>query len=252
MTDSINSARLKKLKSLVAYHLHLYHEADAPEITDEAYDSLARELNELEITLNGKPSAVTESVGGTPSQAFAKVVHQIRQWSFDNVFSGTELEQWEARLYRVIADADITAKKITYVAEHKIDGLKLVLTYKRGMLVRAVTRGDGEVGEDVTHTALTIRDIPHQLKSAVDLICVGEVWLSHSQFKRINAERAAAGEPFFANPRNAAAGSLRQLDAEVARSRGFASQRARSASCRTIFRHYQNGRWSRQDSLLMV
>lgn len=221
MTDTTDASYLKKLQKLVAHHRHLYYEDDTTEVTDEAYDSLARELRNLEIKLLGKPSQLSEMVGGAPNVAFAKITHKIRQWSFDNVFSPDELEQWETRLQRVITEADVSMQKITYVAEHKIDGLKLVLTYESGKLVRAVTRGDGEIGEDVTHTALTITDIPHKLTAAVDLICVGEVWLGHKQFKRINGERAAAGEPLFANPRNAAAGSLRQLDPEVARGRAL-------------------------------
>ena len=214
-------SRLKSLRTLVAYHQHRYHVDDAPEISDEAYDSLLKELRTLELRIEGVASAVTTSVGGVPRAAFSKIIHVVLQWSFDNVFSVTELTEWEGRLKRQIIQADVVVPLITYVAEHKIDGLKLVLTYQAGKLVKAVTRGDGAVGEDVTHTALMIHDIPHQLTAAVDLICVGEVWLAARELTRINAERRERGEPPFANPRNAAAGSLRQLDPAVARARNL-------------------------------
>ena len=216
-----SNARLVKLRSLVAYHQAKYHTDDAPEITDEAYDSLIRELATLEELLEGKVSQVTAAVGAPVRAAFSKVSHAVPQWSFDNCFSEEDLAEWEARVTRLVVDADVLDTHFSYVAEHKIDGLKLVLTYERGILVQAVTRGDGAVGEDVTHTARMIRDIPQTLTYSVDLICVGEVWLAGSELVRINQERAAANEPLFANPRNAAAGSLRQLDPEVARARNL-------------------------------
>lgn len=214
-------ARITRLRQIVSHHQQLYHALDAPEISDEAYDSLVRELRELEATFEGETSAISESVGAAPRTAFSKVIHAVPQWSFDNVFSLTELEEWEARLYRHIAQTDVVVPKVSYVAEHKIDGLKLVLTYQKGILIQAVTRGDGTVGEDVTHTARTIADIPTKLTAAVDLLCVGEVWLAATELDRINSERSASGEPLFANPRNAAAGSLRQLDASVAAARNL-------------------------------
>lgn len=220
MTDrQTEITRLKKLRQLVSYHQTKYHTEDAPEISDEAYDSLAVELAELEMRLEGKTSTVTEAVGSSVNIAFSKVTHVATQWSFEKVFSQDELIDWQNRIYKQISEADVVDFSLTYVAEHKIDGLKLVLTYEKGKLVRAVTRGDGIVGEDVTHTALTISDVPHVLTLPVDLVCIGEVWLPNTEFARINAGREKSGEPLFANPRNAAAGSLRQLDSEVARSR---------------------------------
>jgi DNA ligase (NAD+) len=153
------------------------------------------------------------------SEAFAKVKHTVRQWSFDNVFTKEELREWDIRVKRLITEADHSLSLLSYVAEHKIDGLKLVIEYERGELVRASTRGDGVIGENVTHTATTISSLPKRLKQPVDLICVGEVWLGDKEFERINKERERTGEPLFANPRNAAAGSLRQLDPAVAASR---------------------------------
>lgn len=210
--------RLTELRKLIKHHRELYHEADAPELSDEAYDSLVRELQTLEGTTDETIGSEATLVGGAPAIAFSKVTHEVRQWSFSNVFTLAELQEWSERIYRFL---DTTSKetKVTYVAEHKIDGLKLVLRYERGEMKQAATRGDGVTGEDVTHTALTIKDIPHKLAKPVDLICVGEVWLSGKEFERINKERAAAGEALFANPRNAAAGSLRQLDPKVAAAR---------------------------------
>lgn len=216
-------ARARELQQLIAHHQALYHEQDAPEISDEAYDSLIEELKGLEDTypeLKTKDSP-TEAVGGRADEAFTKVRHRVRQWSFDNVFSHDELRAWEERLRRVLEKEGRAVSQIAYVAEHKIDGLKVILEYEKGVLVRATTRGDGVVGEDVTHAARVVRDIPKVLKKPVSLIAVGEAWLSETDFKRINAERAALGEPLFANPRNTAAGSLRQLDPEVTRSRGL-------------------------------
>ncbi len=209
--------RLEKLRALVAYHRQRYHRDDAPEITDAAYDALVLELRDLEIEVEGR-ARDSELIGGAVVSAFSKVTHQVPQWSFDNVFDFGELTQWDERAMRVLKDADVDTH-YTYVAEHKIDGLKLVLTYKAGTLVRAVTRGDGVVGEDVTHTARTIATLPAQLSVPIDLICVGEVWLSQKDFIALNTTRKKEGLPLFANPRNAAAGSLRQLDPAVARAR---------------------------------
>lgn len=218
MSTSAEKKRLKQLRDTVVYHQKRYHEADAPEISDEAYDALIEELQKLELIVEGVVSTVSSAVGGNASEAFSKARHKVRQWSFDNVFDAGELEEWEARVARLCREADITVSP-TYVCEHKIDGLKLVIEYEKGKLVRASTRGDGEVGEDVTHTALTIKSLPHVLKEPVSLLCVGEVWLGEKDFERINEERAATNEALFANPRNAAAGSLRQLDPEVSRRR---------------------------------
>ena len=175
MSTAEQKKRLKQLRETVAYHQKRYHEEDVPEISDEAYDALIEELQKLEQVFEGKVSAVSSAVGGTASEAFAKVAHKSRQWSFDNVFSYEELSEWEARLHRVLADADAKAKKISFVTEHKIDGLKLVIEYEKGVLVKAATRGNGEIGEDVTHTAVTISALPKQLKQPVSMLCVGEV-----------------------------------------------------------------------------
>jgi DNA ligase (NAD+) len=209
--------RLEKMRALIAYHRERYHRDDAPEISDAAYDALLQELQSLELAVEGNVTT-SQTVGGSVATAFAKVTHAVPQWSFDNVFNNEELIEWNNRAGRLLREADIV-EEYTYVAEHKIDGLKLVMTYESGVLVRAVTRGDGIVGEDVTHTARTIATLPTTLPVSVDVICIGEVWLAKKDFTVLNAERVKNNEPLFANPRNAAAGSLRQLDPAVARSR---------------------------------
>lgn len=218
MTDF--HTRLAKLRETVAYHRALYHDRDTPEISDEAYDALLAELQQLEEQVEGQVTTAS-TVGGATDSAFAKVTHRVRQWSFDNIFSPEELAEWDARVHKLLEDADHASGSVAYVAEHKIDGLKLVIEYEAGVLVRCSTRGDGLIGEDVTHTAATIASLPHTLRAPVNLICVGEVWLSKDAFAAVNEQRAAQGEALFANPRNAAAGSLRQLDPAVARARNL-------------------------------
>jgi DNA ligase (NAD+) len=219
MNENADKDYLKKLRDLVAHHQQKYHAEDAPEISDQAYDALVRELILLEKKVEGKQSSVSKAVGPLPSAAFSKVKHKVRQWSFDNIFDYSELVAWDKKLKRHLQKNISTEANIEYVAEHKIDGLKLVIEYKAGVFVRASTRGDGITGEDVSHTARTIKSLPMLLKEPVDLFCVGEVWMGKSEFDSLNKKRNLVGEEEFANPRNAAAGSLRQLDPEVARAR---------------------------------
>ena len=212
--------RLQQLRETVAYHRAKYHDQDNPEISDEAYDALLAELQAAELALEGAVSTA-DTVGGAASAAFSKVTHRVRQWSFDNLFSYQELVEWDARVKKNLAEADQSLDKLAYIAEHKIDGLKLVIEYEKGELLRCATRGNGQVGEDVTHTAKTIKTLPHTLTQKIDLICVGEVWLAKDDFESVNAERKRNDEALFANPRNAAAGSLRQLDPEVTKKRNL-------------------------------
>ena len=213
-----NKERIAKLRELISYHQRKYHEEDAPEISDEAYDSLLREL----WTLEGKNGNLEQlEVGGRVNEAFSKVRHVVRQWSLGNVFDFDELLDWEARIKRHLKDSDLSTANLKYVIGHKLDGLKLVVEYKNGELFRAATRGDGIAGENVTHTARTIKDIPHKLKKPISMIATGEVLLTEKEFARINKEREKLGEPLFANPRNAAAGSVRQLDPAVTESRNL-------------------------------
>lgn len=212
--------RVEKLRTLVAYHQKRYHEHDAPEISDEAYDALVRELREIECThpelrVRGTPS---ERVGGAVRKEFTKVTHTERQWSFDNVFTFEELTAWRDKVSRLLGEVP---SNIACCVEQKIDGLKIVLTYRNGRFVRGATRGDGRVGEDITENLRTIHSLPLTLQEPVDCTVVGEAWLGKEVLARINAERRARGEPLFANTRNAAAGSLRQLDSAVTASRGL-------------------------------
>lgn len=207
---------------MISHHQRLYHVKDEPEISDEAYDSLLRELIDLEIQFPefDDPLSPSRRVGGKPLDEFRKVRHEVPQWSFDNLFSRGELEEWDARTKRFIEKADgVVEEKIEYVCEHKIDGLKIILTYQQGELVLGATRGNGEVGEDVTENVKTIRSVPLTLTEPVDIIVAGEAWMSEREFERINRAREKEERSIFANPRNAAAGSIRQLDPSIAAER---------------------------------
>jgi DNA ligase (NAD+) len=217
--------RIKKLVELVNHHRGLYHTRDNPEISDEAYDSLINELIELEEKYPSLKTvdSPTQRVGGKVLDGFVKVQHAVPQWSFDNVFTNEELLEWGVRMARYLAKNSTSRNKISYCAEHKIDGLKVILTYKDGVFVQGATRGDGEIGEDVTNNLRTIESIPLALSKKVDLIAVGEVWLPASELTRINKEREVKGEPLYANTRNVAAGTLRQLDPKMVRARKLES-----------------------------
>lgn len=215
-------ARIERLTEEINRHRKRYHVEDAPEISDEAYDSLFHELVRLEGEFPALKSLVSPTlrVGDEPRESFRKVRHAKRQWSFDDVFDLAELRAWDERLRKLVAkEHGEPVAALEYVAELKIDGLKIVLTYENGVLVQAATRGNGEVGEAVTENLRTIESVPLRLEQSLTLTAVGEAWLSKTELARINTERQAAGEPLFANPRNAAAGSIRQLDSRVTASR---------------------------------
>ncbi len=209
--------RVAKLRAEIDKHRHAYHVLDAPTISDAAYDTLFAELEALERQHPNlvTPSSPTQRVGDAPLRGFTKVRHAVRQWSFDDVFALDELRAWEERLMRY---GKLSAPP-TYVAEMKIDGVKVVMTYENGEFVRAATRGDGVVGENVSANVKTIASVPMTLPQAVDVTVVGEVWMPKAAFARLNQERTAAGNAPFANPRNAAAGSLRQLDPRISAAR---------------------------------
>ncbi len=233
--------RLTALKETIERHRRLYHTLDTPEISDEAYDSLMRELESIE---SQYPELVTldspsQRVGGEPIKEFKKVKHATRQWSFDDVFDLAELKKWEEKVQNFMEKGGVADEKLEYCCELKIDGLKTILTYENGVLVQAATRGDGEVGEDVTHNVRTIKSIPLKVKELramsyvigqkpsllppisylQSLIVVGEIWISVKDLERINKERAKNDEPLYANTRNLAAGSLRQLDPKITAAR---------------------------------
>ena len=208
--------RYKKLKEAVNRHRHLYYVQEMPEIADSAYDELEQELISIEEqhpTLVS-PDSPTQRVGGQPETSFKKVLHKVAQWSFNDAFVPDDIHDFDARVRRMLG-----GKTPTYTLELKIDGLKVVLTYEKGRLKTAATRGDGVVGEDVTHNVRTILSVPLQLERPVDIIVEGEVWMSERVLKEINKSRLKSGEPEFANPRNAAAGTIRQLDPKVAAQR---------------------------------
>ncbi|MFA6608425.1 MAG: NAD-dependent DNA ligase LigA [Candidatus Paceibacterota bacterium] len=214
--------RIKELRVLLERHRVLYHVHDTPEIGDEVYDSLMRELELLEHKFPelDSPLSPTHRVGGEPLSKFEKVVHKVKQWSFDNVFSYEELLAWEERNNTLLAKDNIKEKP-TYIAEIKIDGLKVVLTYVNGELFRAATRGNGEVGEDITENIKTVRSIPLILPEKVSITVIGEAWMRKHDLDRINKEREKKGFQLYANTRNLAAGTLRQLDPKIVASRNI-------------------------------
>lgn len=208
--------RYQKLKEAVNKYRTLYHVHDREDISPEALDALKQELVDIEKEYPKlvTPDSPTQRVAGSPLPQFKKVRHEVPQWSFNDAFSEQDIRNFDARVRRMLDGANPT-----YTLELKIDGLKVVLTYEKGVLKTAATRGDGVVGEDVTHNVRTIESVPLVLERPVDAIVEGEIWLSENMLKEINKAREKAGEPLFQNPRNAAAGSIRQLDPKVAASR---------------------------------
>lgn len=208
--------RAGELREKIVYNSRLYYENDAPEISDYEYDMMFRELTELEEKYPEikTPDSPTVRVGGKALDRFEKHTHTVRMGSLTDVFSFDELRDFTDRM-------DATLGGTTeYSVEPKIDGLSVSLIYRDGIFVKGATRGDGEVGEDVTENLKTIKSIPLKLNEPLPYLCVrGEVYMPKTVFNELNAVREAAGQPLFANPRNAAAGSLRQLDPKVAASR---------------------------------
>ncbi|MBQ3002302.1 MAG: NAD-dependent DNA ligase LigA, partial [Clostridia bacterium] len=208
-------ARMRELETQLAYHSRLYYELDTPEIDDATYDRMFRELQDLEAAHpeHASPQSPTKRVGGKVAERFEKVPHQGRMGSLSDVFSEEEFYAFDARVREVTPDA-------TYCVECKFDGLSVALEYKDGKFVQGLTRGDGEYGEDVTDNLMTIRSLPLVLSEPVPhLIVRGEVYMPKQVFADLNAAREENGEKLFANPRNAAAGSLRQLDSRLCASR---------------------------------
>jgi DNA ligase (NAD+) len=209
--------RIQKLRAAIEKHRYEYHVLDQETISAEALDSLKRELVDLETQYPEliTPDSPSQRVAGKPLDAFKKVPHRVPQWSFNDAFTPDDIVDFDARVRKGLP----AGAAPTYLCELKIDGLKVVMTYEKGLLVTAATRGDGKVGEDVTENVKTIESVPLRLAREIDCIVEGEVWLAASELERINKGRVAAGEQPFANPRNAAAGSIRQLDPRLARER---------------------------------
>lgn len=214
--------RAQKLRQTIDDYRYRYHVLDDPRVTDEVYDGLMSELRKLEKEHPELKTADSpmQRIGGEPLDKFVKVNHKSRQWSLDDAFSFEELEDWDERNRKILEKKNKKlSKKLEYVTELKIDGLKIILDYQKGLLVRGATRGDGKVGEDVTENVKTIQSVPLRLNQPVTITVAGECWLSNSELKRINQRRKKEGQPEFANSRNAAAGSIRQLDPKIAASR---------------------------------
>lgn len=209
------SERIEFLRREIAKNADLYYNSDAPEISDFEYDAMFEELKQLELSNPelDSPSSPTHVVGGKPSEKFDKVTHPVKMGSLSDVFSEDELLAFVDRTASALLEDGIAAEEIVYSVEPKIDGLSVSLTYSGGVLTLGATRGDGTVGENVTENIMTIAGIPHRLEDKLDLTVRGEVYMPRGVFEKLNEEKLDAGEKVFANPRNAAAGSLRRLDA---------------------------------------
>ncbi|MFH1382884.1 MAG: NAD-dependent DNA ligase LigA [Chloroflexota bacterium] len=240
--------RIDQLKSQINYHSYRYYALDSPEISDEEYDALMRELKELEAQYPQflTPDSPTQRVGATPIEAFGVVEHPLPLLSLGNAFTDEDLIDWYNRTVRLV-----DGRKFDMVCEHKIDGLAVALTYVDGQLVTGATRGDGFRGENITQNLRTIRSIPLSVpRDAPPRFEVrGETYLPKASFRKLNTEREAEGQPLFANPRNAAAGSVRQLDSRITAKRsldiyiyalGYAEGRAMPDTHRETMQYLQS------------
>ncbi|NLM52897.1 MAG: NAD-dependent DNA ligase LigA [Firmicutes bacterium] len=208
-----------ELRQKIEEHNYRYYVLDDPIISDAEFDALMRQLQEIEKKFPDliTPDSPTQRVGGQVQAGFAQVVHQIPMLSLDNALNLHELREFARRAQNLVPHA-----QLEYVVELKVDGLAVSLQYENGLFVRGATRGNGEVGEDITHNLRTVKSIPLRLREPVTVEVRGEVYMPRASFLQLNAEREKQGLPLFANPRNAAAGSLRQLDPKVAASRNLA------------------------------
>lgn len=218
LTEAEAARELQALSAKLAEANRAYHTLDSPDLTDAEYDALKRRNAAIEarFPLLARPDSPSAQVGAPVADGFGKIRHAVAMLSLENAFEAADVADFQDRVLKFLGQTG----PILTTAEPKIDGLSLSLRYEDGRLIHAATRGDGEVGEDVTANACTIADIPQHLTGAPALLEVrGEVYMSHADFAALNARQAAAGEKVFANPRNAAAGSLRQLDAMITASR---------------------------------
>lgn len=212
MTKEEAKERIEKLKEIINKARYSYHVLDKSLMSDDALDSLKHELYELEqkypefIT----PDSPTQRIGGKPLDKFKKVQHIVPQWSFNDIFEEKELKDFDERIKK-----ELGTEEIDYTCELKIDGMHIILTYQKGFFILGATRGDGKVGEDVTQNLKTIESIPLKINDNIDCVVEGEVYMKKSIFKELNKEREKKGEKPLANPRNAAAGGVRQLDPRI-------------------------------------
>lgn len=219
MEKDLAQKKSRELAELINEHNYNYYVLDNPRITDAEYDSLIRQLIDLEEQFPElkQQDSPTQRVGGKPAEGFTSVAHLAPMLSLGNAFNEQDLRDFDRRVRNGLKD-----ESVSYVVELKIDGLAVSLIYEQGLLVRGTTRGDGEFGEDITQNLKTIKSIPLRLKKHLELLEVrGEAFMPKKEFARLNGEREEAGEQTFANPRNAAAGSLRQLDSRVTASRSL-------------------------------
>lgn len=216
MQNNAEIQRIHELRRSLTHHAKLYYVYDAPEISDYEYDKLYAELKELEEKHpeDFDPTSPTQRVGGKALDKFEKVTHSVRMNSLSDVFSFEETEDFIVR-------TDALVQNAKYSVEPKIDGLSVALRYENGLLVGGATRGDGIVGEDVTLNIKTVKSIPLMLTEPLSLVVRGEIYMPRAAFEKLNCARELAGESLFANPRNAAAGSLRQLDSKITAERGL-------------------------------
>ena len=221
--NSLDNEILKNytnLKNKIEKYNNFYYNEDNPIISDMEYDGLLRKLKEMEKeypTLLEIDDSPTEKIGGTASNKFSKVEHKVPMLSLSNTYNIAEIEDFDKRVKKIINFSE----KIEYILELKLDGLSISLIYENGNLTRAVTRGDGKIGEDVTENIIEIESIPKKLKEPISLEVRGEIILPIKNFNKINEEREENGEEVFANPRNAAAGTIRQLDSTIVSKRGL-------------------------------
>ncbi len=226
MSTTSPESEIKKLTALLNQHAHSYYVLDAPIISDAEYDRLYRTLEKLELDYPQyiQQDSPTKRVGGKPLESFVSVAHETPMLSLSNAMNQEELQEFDAQVRRFLETDD----QIEYSVEYKFDGVAISLTYEDGLLVRAATRGDGTIGEDVTHNVITIKsvplriELPEKLSNLKRVTVRGEVLFPKNGFDRTNEERVKAGEAPFANPRNAAAGSLRQLDPTITQKRPLA------------------------------
>ncbi len=218
MNDIEAKERIKELRATLEYHAKKYYDEDKPEITDYEYDMMMNELKSLEKQFPEliDNESLTQKVGGHVKEGFKQVEHEVPLQSLQDVFSYDELRDFDDRVKKQLHDGGTNLK---YVVETKIDGLSMAIEYKDGKFVRAATRGNGLIGEDVSANALTIKSIPKELKEPINIIVRGEVFIGSKEFEKLNEEREVLGQSLFANARNAAAGSLRQLDSKITKTR---------------------------------
>jgi len=222
MNKAETQNRIDKLKKEINHHRYLYHVLDKQEISDAALDSLKNELYKLEqkypeFITSDSP---TQRVGGKPLDKFKKIKHKVTQWSFNDAFEKKDIVDFEKRIKKILLEKEKNKNiDLDYTCELKIDGLHVVLTYENGFLKTGATRGDGKIGEDVTQNLKTIESIPLKIEEELNIVVEGEVFMPKTVFEKLNKKRKKNNEPLFANPRNAAAGAIRQLDSKIVKER---------------------------------